>query len=822
MFDSRIITTSHRTKIGVPLLVIFIVINQFYLYFQQEASIKRLFHANHKSGTAGAGKSTFRHEKIRKFRPSNIFSESNSTANLLPNLSLNTHCKRWAVLSAVVNPTAAITRILQMPTSWCIVIVADQSTPLDFMDNLFEKHDQETNKQRNKGSQTGRNYLERVFFLSRDKQMEWTKVKGAFGNFVRLIPWDHLCRKNVGYLFAIVQGAKYIFDVDDDIYVKLEDSGTPQELLPVESEDPFKMKLENVNIIMQGSKVFNHHPIMGASVNQSWARGFPKEHIHHEHTQGKIAYQMDIPFASPRKEIGVIQFLIDEYPDVDSMHHAKHPLATMTFRPENKQHPVLVPTHAYAPYNSHATIHTKHALWATLLPSTVPGHVSDIWRSYFSQCIFADAGLQLIFSPPKVIRKYSKDIDAQDNFHDNQDLYEKSGALIEFLSQWDSIHDNIPERMKDLWIDLYEFGYIELEDVYSVQAWLDTLSQIGYEFPPLKRRFRNVAVMGQFNYADNPSTVDNVIFWAQKHMEHFHTVLAAGPFSAEQMRILANNSINAISNHNDTAIGNEEQAGFYSPLENLKNTLLHFKASQQIEGVIYAHDDLILNITELSNGQYPFPTDSFISNRMSHMRDATSINNKAKRVANRSTYRIFPDGHLENFSKTASFNSIEEMYHRVPLQQWPTTILSYCGKGQTELAKDPDSAIYREEDGSILFSRFLQSDALFVPTKYADEFARAAELHLKHKIWIECSVNTVVDMVQQRTNATLRYVQLCTNWDPDLRGTKEDITKCLQRKDDVDRSNGTHRITDRYGFIHPYKMGTHGYLEYDHIYEQLQ
>ena len=95
-------------------------------------------------------------------------------------------------------------------------------------------------------------------------------------------------------------------------------------------------------------------------------------------------------------------------------------------------------------------------------------------------------------------------------------MYAKSGKLVEFLSEWIADLDSIPKRMEQLWIDLDERGYIEVGDVDSVQKWLGALIQSGYEFPPLKRRFRNAAVMGQFNYTDSPSLVNDVIFWSQK------------------------------------------------------------------------------------------------------------------------------------------------------------------------------------------------------------------------------------------------------------------------------------------------------------------
>ena len=76
---------------------------------------------------------------------------------------------------------------------------------------------------------------------------------------------------------------------------------------------------------------------------------------------------------------------------------------------------------------------------------------------------------------------------------------------------------------------------------------------------------------------------------------------------------------------------------------------------------------------------------------------------------------------MEDFLKTTTYGTIEELYHGAPLHNGDNIVPEKnCGLGQAELAKDPDGAIYREEDGSILFSPFLQVDFMFAPTKYAD------------------------------------------------------------------------------------------------------
>ena len=652
--------------------------------------------------------------------------------------------------------------------------------------------------------------LDNVFYFEVEDQKRWEQLEGPFGSFVKSTPWKHFCRKNLGYLFAILHGADFVFDFDDDNFIKLDSDGNPVEILPV-GEDMSEMELEDVQVVMQGANAFKHHPIMGTSIESSWARGFPLELIQDEHSQGKLAYDISLPFASGGKQIAVIQFLADGNPDIDAIHRITKPLPVTFEYSRNNAKSVLVPTHAYAPYNAQATIHTKNAFWAMLLPGTVPGRVSDIWRSYFAQCIFADTGLQLVFSPPKVVQErnahnYLGDLSAE------RDLYDKSGKLIEFLSAWDSDHGNIPGRMEQLWIDLYERGYIEVDDVYAVQMWLGALVQAGYNFPTIKRRFRNVAVMGQFNYADGPSVVDDVIYWTQKTRERFDTVVAAGPFSDEQMKVFGETSVHAISNLID--VPDSGYAGYFSPLDNLKNVLLSFSASSKIEGVLYTHDDGILNVTELSGGEYPFPTRDIIASeepllidRMQYVDVRTIKNTTLKEKAKRRSYRIFADGHTETFDKFRSFGSLDEMYSKYLNTDWKHTPRGHCGGGQTELARDPASTIFREEDGSILFSAHVQADFMFVPTKYAEQFARAAELHLKHRIWIECAFGTVVDMVRQQTDASVRLVNMCTDW-TDKRGTDEIIGKCVENKAPM-------------AFIHPVKI-SNGYKHFSEVYATMQ
>ena len=98
------------------------------------------------------------------------------------------------MVTTIFGPTESVRRFLYRK-DWCIVIVGDKDKPKDYK---FEY------------STFGSN----VVFLSRKDQ------EILDSEFVKNFPWNSFGRKNVGYLFAISQGAKVIWDFDDDNMLK--------------------------------------------------------------------------------------------------------------------------------------------------------------------------------------------------------------------------------------------------------------------------------------------------------------------------------------------------------------------------------------------------------------------------------------------------------------------------------------------------------------------------------------------------------------------------------------------------------------------------
>ena len=62
-----------------------------------------------------------------------------------------------------------------------------------------------------------------------------------------------------------------------------------------------------------------------------------------------------------------------------------------------------------------------------------------------SQCIFADTELRLVFAPPK-INQFRNEHTILGDFNAEQDLYNKAGELINYLSSWTSSETSIAER----------------------------------------------------------------------------------------------------------------------------------------------------------------------------------------------------------------------------------------------------------------------------------------------------------------------------------------------------------------------------------------
>lgn len=221
---------------------------------------------------------------------------------------------------------------------------------------------------------------------------------------------------------------------------------------------------------------FNPYIFMGASHHDSWPRGFPIDELPNNFVKGLLDTTEvgDLSYSS----IGVIQSLCNGDPDTDAVFRMTRPGSTnFTFERSAKSLSLLIPSNAYSPYNAQATTHLYNAFWGLYLPITVPGRVTDIWRSYITQRIMKDVGLHVMYTPP-IVRHERSAHDYLSDFVAESDLYDKTTKLSSDASE-------LPERIFELWVGLYEHDYLGLHDVEAAREWLNTLITIGYKFPSM-------------------------------------------------------------------------------------------------------------------------------------------------------------------------------------------------------------------------------------------------------------------------------------------------------------------------------------------------
>ena len=368
-------------------------------------------------------------------------------------------CEKWAVVTTIFEVSESVRRQVKL-RGWCLVVVFDKRS--------VETYDA--------GWTPGEGNSAVVYLRPEDQ----TDLQNEF---VNALPWNHFGRKNVGYLYAIMHGAKVIWDFDDDNSLKFwipgaAPPGAPSLDAAVPEDDD-----DNIDVLEPKDHkwpTYNPYPVLGAPSLPSWPRGLPLDDIKVQNSSNTPLHSVTIKARS----IGVLQSLAEYQPDVDAIYRLTMPIPFFFNRPKENKH-LMIPKGSLTPYNAQATLHFRAGFFGLFLPITVAGRVSDIWRSFITQRLFWDVGLQFGFiARPLVVQ----DRNVHSNIGDLEsewDLYMKSKPLMKFLLEWKGEGQTIIERTEELWIALYQRQYVELHDVELVQLWLHSLIQVGYEFPKI-------------------------------------------------------------------------------------------------------------------------------------------------------------------------------------------------------------------------------------------------------------------------------------------------------------------------------------------------
>jgi hypothetical protein len=324
--------------------------------------------------------------------------------------------KKFIVITSINPISIGIEKLIQTE-GWSIVIIGDKKTPdIESRDNLV--------------------------FISVEDQLELGY------DYVQKSPYNHYARKNIGYLYAIENGADVIYETDDD-NIPYPDWDFPEFL----SSQAYQSDRKFVNIYQYFTK------------ENVWPRGFPLDEINQS---------VEFNIEKVNSEIAVWQGLSNKDPDVDAIYRLVSKNREIIF--ENKP-PIAIKKGQFVPFNSQNTLWTKLCFPFLYLPGTVKSRFTDILRGYIAQRLFWEHDLHLGFTAPTNYQNRNHH-DLMKDFNEELEMYLKVKSIVDSLIQLDFQNNNPCDNLLTTYQQLSSRDLISDDELNICQAWISDYQKI--------------------------------------------------------------------------------------------------------------------------------------------------------------------------------------------------------------------------------------------------------------------------------------------------------------------------------------------------------
>lgn len=282
-------------------------------------------------------------------------------------------------------------------------------------------------------------------YISIERQLD------EYSDFAEELPFNHYCRKNIGYLEALkdLPSGEVLYETDDDTY--LTDAAA---LARPEREGKYAPNNANARWI-NAYRFFSDERI--------WPRGLPLNYI----------IQKPQTVRAKNSRPVVKQFLVDGDPDVDAIFRLTTS-GSFSFD-KNLDKSIYVADGRVCPYNSQNTIHMKEAFPFLYLPSFVSFRMTDIWRSLIAQMYFAKRGWGVAFLPPNSIQERNEH-DLVKDLSQELDGYYFNDLIIDICEKIEA--DDPLDYLVRSYTALSEVDVVPAKESALVAKWCDRLSAI--------------------------------------------------------------------------------------------------------------------------------------------------------------------------------------------------------------------------------------------------------------------------------------------------------------------------------------------------------
>lgn len=260
--------------------------------------------------------------------------------------------------------------------------------------------------------------LKNTLFISLNEQKK-------FGKLSNLIPKNHYCRKNLGYLESIQKKPEKIIDTDDD--------NIPKNNWEYPRDFFSKKIITTNNTHINVYKYFSNENI--------WPRGLPIEFINKNHK---------IKIEQFNKKIAIWQGLADKEPDLDAIFRLVNPNKKKIYF--KKKSIIAIKKNVFTQINSQNTIFNKKFYQLLFLPCTVSFRFTDILRGYVAQPI--------IWSLDHLVGYFNANVYQDRNIHNTKSDFISEIEMYKNVNNFELKLKDIIIKKKDIadkMIDSYKF-----------------------------------------------------------------------------------------------------------------------------------------------------------------------------------------------------------------------------------------------------------------------------------------------------------------------------------------------------------------------------
>jgi FkbM family methyltransferase len=286
-------------------------------------------------------------------------------------------CKdRCVIITTINKPTETIIKHINND-NYDVIIVGDNKTPDDYRN------------------------LKCIY-------LDILSQKKLFPELSEIIPYNHYCRKNLGYLYAIKKGYKIIYETDDDN-------------IPYDNFDSI-LQYNNIQMISEENNKWIN--IFKYFTNNAyiWPRGFPLSLLKNE--PNYLIKETD-------KIPSIINGLVENDPDVDALFRIICNHQDSIQWDKNKY--VLIDNKNVCVFNTQNTFWLNAELFISLIiPCSVSFRYCDILRGIINNIILKETNNYMMYSSPNVVQ-YRNEHNLISDFKSEYEMYIHNENILNYI-----------------------------------------------------------------------------------------------------------------------------------------------------------------------------------------------------------------------------------------------------------------------------------------------------------------------------------------------------------------------------------------------------